>query len=195
MFSTLSQGEICILATFILSSANVFSLNQSKIVLFSKVLTLPNDKNSVSLKLKGFAEDTINCELKIEICFGKVRKPCGKRRKCWLPAFSPFPTMFSEGYFFRVVKSRECVVKSLFPFQSFTTQSCLLMTLRWRSFEKRGKRRKCLISLFSPFPQCFLSYQKDKSSFLQDLVSPFLTFFPTAIYIKCVKMRCCVVMG
>ena len=23
------------------------------------------------------------------------RKYCGKRRKCWLPAFSPFPTMFS----------------------------------------------------------------------------------------------------
>ena len=23
------------------------------------------------------------------------RKKCGKRRKCWLPAFSPFPTMFS----------------------------------------------------------------------------------------------------
>ena len=28
---------------------------------------------------------------KTEICFGKGRKHCGKRRKCWLPAFSPFP--------------------------------------------------------------------------------------------------------
>ena len=28
--------------------------------------------------------------------FGKGRKHCGKRRKCWLPAFSPFPTMFSK---------------------------------------------------------------------------------------------------
>ena len=44
--------------------------------------------------------------------FGKDRKHCWKRRKCWLPAFSPFPTKFSEGYFFRVVKSRDCVVKS-----------------------------------------------------------------------------------
>ena len=26
------------------------------------------------------------------------RKHCGKRRKCWLPAFSPFPTVFSEGF-------------------------------------------------------------------------------------------------
>ena len=24
------------------------------------------------------------------------RNHCGKRRKCWLPAFSPFPTMFSK---------------------------------------------------------------------------------------------------
>ena len=24
------------------------------------------------------------------------RKHCGKRRKCWQPAFSPFPTMFSN---------------------------------------------------------------------------------------------------
>ena len=24
------------------------------------------------------------------------KKDCGKWRKCWLPAFSPFPTMFSN---------------------------------------------------------------------------------------------------
>ena len=28
------------------------------------------------------------------------RKHCRKRRKWWLPAFSPFPIMFSEGFFF-----------------------------------------------------------------------------------------------
>ena len=33
------------------------------------------------------------------ICFGLGRKHCGKGRKCWLPAFSPFPTMFSKGIF------------------------------------------------------------------------------------------------
>ena len=27
-------------------------------------------------------------------------------------AFSPFPTVFSKGFFLRVVKSRDCVVKS-----------------------------------------------------------------------------------
>ena len=39
------------------------------------------------------------------------RKHCGKRRKCWLPAFSPFPTMFSKDFFLGVVKSRDCVAK------------------------------------------------------------------------------------
>ena len=29
-------------------------------------------------------------------CIGKGRKHCGKMRKCWLPAFSPFPMMFSK---------------------------------------------------------------------------------------------------
>ena len=29
----------------------------------------------------------------------------------WLPAFPPFPTMFSKGFFPKVVKSRDCVVK------------------------------------------------------------------------------------
>ena len=33
----------------------------------------------------------------IKICFEKGGK-CGKRRKCWLPAFSPFPTMFSKTF-------------------------------------------------------------------------------------------------
>ena len=33
-------------------------------------------------------------------------------RKCWLSAFSPFPTMFSKRRFLRGVKSPDCVVKS-----------------------------------------------------------------------------------
>ena len=50
--------------------------------------------------------------LKTENLFGMGGKNCGKRRKSWLPAFSLFPTMFSKGLFFRVVKSLDCVVKS-----------------------------------------------------------------------------------
>ena len=40
------------------------------------------------------------------------RKHRGKKRKCWLPAFSSFPTMFSKALCVKVVKSRDCVVKS-----------------------------------------------------------------------------------
>ena len=34
-----------------------------------------------------------------------------KGENAGLPAFSPFPTMFSKGYFHRAIKSRDCVVK------------------------------------------------------------------------------------
>ena len=35
-------------------------------------------------------------------------KHCGKRRKCWLPAFSPFPAMFS------ILSKREIIVLAIF---------------------------------------------------------------------------------
>ena len=64
------------------------------------------------LEIESICRQQNKCHCKIKICFGKGRKHCGKRRKCWLPAFSPFFTMFSKAFFFRVVKSRDCVVKS-----------------------------------------------------------------------------------
>ena len=42
-------------------------------------------------------------------CHRRVSKHYGKRRKCWLPAFSPFPIMFSKGCMYRVNKSRDCL--------------------------------------------------------------------------------------
>ena len=41
-----------------------------------------------------------------------VENTVGKRRKCMLEIFSPFPTMFSKTFLFRAVKSLDCVVKS-----------------------------------------------------------------------------------
>ena len=81
---------------------------QPVILLFAN--SLPNDKFLNLSKLKAFADDKYN--LKTDILFGIGRKHCGKRRKCWLPALSPFPTMYSKGFFFRVVESWDCVVKS-----------------------------------------------------------------------------------
>ena len=60
---------------------------------------LPNDKILDWSKLKAFADNKINVNKKNKIWFMKGRKHCGKRRKCWLPAFSPFSTMFSKGFF------------------------------------------------------------------------------------------------
>ena len=52
--------------------------------------SLPNKRMLDESRLKAGADDKINVH---KIWFGKR----GKRRKCWLPAFSPFPTMFSKG--------------------------------------------------------------------------------------------------
>ena len=51
----------------------------------------PNDIIIDRSKFKGLAADDtlISCQ---------DRKHCEKWRNCWLPAFSPFPTMFSKGF-------------------------------------------------------------------------------------------------
>ena len=41
---------------------------------------------------------------------GRVENIVGKGENAGNPAFSPFFTMFSKGYFPRVVKSKDCVV-------------------------------------------------------------------------------------
>ena len=58
---------------------------------------------------------------KNEIWSGKGRKHSGKRRKCWLPAFSPFPTMFSKGFFFKV---NWLIVWCLTPFSTVFQLYC-----------------------------------------------------------------------
>ena len=71
---------------------------------------LPSDKFLAWSKLKAFAEDKHN--LKTEIFSVMGRKHCWKRRKCWLPAFSPFPT-FSKGFFSRSLLKVGIVCKGL----------------------------------------------------------------------------------
>ena len=76
--------------------------------MYSTLLTLPNYKILALTKLKAFADDKI---IVIEIYLEKKKKHCGKRRNCWLPAFSPFPTMFSKTFLIsRGVKSRNFAV-------------------------------------------------------------------------------------
>ena len=54
-------------------------------------------RNCRHVKTENICRQQIECDSKSEICFGKAKKHCGKRRKCWSPAFSPFPTIFSKG--------------------------------------------------------------------------------------------------
>ena len=61
-------------------------------------------------KIKAFADDRLNVTKIVIYVLDMGRKHHGKRRKCWLPAFSPFPTMF-KGFFLRVIKIQDCVVK------------------------------------------------------------------------------------
>ena len=90
-------------------------LNCGKAFLLSRIamvyLTLPNDNFLDWSQVETTCSRQNKLNLQTEIHFGMGRKHCGKRRKCWLPAFSPFPTMFSKGFFLRVVKCRDCGIK------------------------------------------------------------------------------------
>ena len=80
---------------------------------------LANDKILAFPKLKDFADDNINVTQNIKLFFHRVENIEGKRRKCWLPAVSPVPNMFSEGLYHRGVKMRHSVVKPIPTRQQF----------------------------------------------------------------------------
>ena len=79
-----------------LLSANSFSLEESKNLMFGKGLTLRLVQTGCIFRRQR------RCDLIVKIYFGKGIKHGGKKRKCWLPA----STMFSEGFFFRVFENR-----------------------------------------------------------------------------------------
>ena len=92
-----------------MSSASAFSIEQFKICRFN---SLPSDKILDWSKFKVFADNKIGVNEKLKCGLGRVENIVEKKRKCWLPAFSPFSTMFSKGLLLKIVESRNCVVKS-----------------------------------------------------------------------------------
>ena len=66
--------------------------------------SLPDNKYLDWSKLKAFADDKINVTQKLKFMLGRVENFFEKRRKCWSPAFSPFPTMFEKLSFPEVLK-------------------------------------------------------------------------------------------
>ena len=66
--------------------------------------SLPNDNFLDWSKLKAFADDILNLAEKLKFVLARVENIVGERGNRWLPAFSPFPTMFSKSFFPRVSK-------------------------------------------------------------------------------------------
>ena len=83
-----------------------------KLHVYRFVKSLPNDKILTQSKFKEAADDKIIVTQGLKFVFWNNRKHCGKRRKCWSPAFSPLPAMFSKAFFSIGVKSQDCVVMS-----------------------------------------------------------------------------------
>ena len=60
------------------------------------IIPLPDDKVLTQSKLKALVEDDLNVAKMMKFVFDGGKKHYGKKRNCWLSAFSPFPTMFSR---------------------------------------------------------------------------------------------------
>ena len=66
--------------------------------------------NFDSSKLKDFAHHEFKFDENGKK-FSKQAENTGKKRNCSLRAISPFPTVFSKGFYCRHVKARACLGK------------------------------------------------------------------------------------
>ena len=71
------------------------------VIVWEWVNSLPNNKIFDQCVFKAFAYDKINVYEIFRFVFFKVRKHCGKRRKRWFPAFSPFSYNVFESLLFQ----------------------------------------------------------------------------------------------
>ena len=100
--------------------------------------------------------------LKTKFLLGMGKKHCGKRRKFWLPAFSSFSTMLSDGFFFRVIKSWDCVVKGYLSYSSWSTHILIMkktqkpeiVTFNFSLIALNSFNRLNIHSPSSPFRHC-----------------------------------------
>ena len=86
----------------------------SKVFFFfpRKVNPLPKDKFLDMTKLKAFADNKLNiARVTISLC-DRAENTVGKEENAGYQHFLLFPQCFPSSIFFRVVKSRDCVVKS-----------------------------------------------------------------------------------
>ena len=152
----------CLLMKTAVSVWLFYPITNNSVLFYS----LPYYKISDWSKLRAFADDKINVNQKLKFVFGKSRKHRGKRRKCWLPAFSPFPTMFSKDFFFKVVRIRKLCSKELIGSVEISALEIL--------WEKK-KNARC---------QHFSFSHTDFYSFTDRLMTFFLSFWNFTLYEK-----------
>ena len=104
---TLSSEEKILVTSIFFFSENAFKTFCVGSSVGSLKPRMANDKILDWSKMKAFADDN-KCDSKIEICQWKDRKHLGKGENAGHQHFLFFPTMFSKGYFLRVL-SRDCV--------------------------------------------------------------------------------------
>ena len=76
------------------------------------VYSIPNDKVLDLSKWKAFADDKINVTEKLKLVLGRIENIVGKGENAGYQHFLLFPQCFQKAYFNKVVKCRDCVVKS-----------------------------------------------------------------------------------
>ena len=86
-------------------------LDSSCFVLCQRFNSLPKLQTFRLIQIESIRDNKIKVLKMMIFVFDRVENIGAKRRKCWLPAFSPFPSMFSKGLLLRVVKSPNCAVK------------------------------------------------------------------------------------
>ena len=179
-----------------------FLLTAFKSIFFETLNCVVNDwlftiqENLKLVQIESICRRQNKFEWNIKTCFGKNRKNCGKRRRCWLPAFSPFPTMFSEYFSFRVVIGLECVMKiPSFPKRQILDYSNLKVFADdkfkfheiGRKFSKSventvGKGEIARYEQFLLFPLCF------QKTFFADTWKPGLVW--ERVKVSCSHFRC-----
>ena len=86
-------------------------LNQNSLLCFIFLNSLSDDKILDLSKFKALADDNFNVAQMVQFLSDMVQNMVGKGEIADFQYFS-FPTMFSKGFFFRVVKTRDCLGKS-----------------------------------------------------------------------------------
>ena len=87
-------------------------LCHSELMNNNSINSLPNNKILDLTKLNAFAENKINVTEKLKFVLRRVENIVGQGENAGYQHFLLFPTVFSKAFLYRVVKSRECVLKS-----------------------------------------------------------------------------------